>query len=71
MDRINGAKPGDVVGGGPQQATHFAVPVPVFQAIRKIMGTMPHDDVRGVIAGLEGCQPMSLIAKEASANSGS
>lgn len=43
-----------------QQATHFAVPVPVFQAVTKVLGTMPYDQVSVIMQALSGCKPLSI-----------
>jgi hypothetical protein len=43
-----------------QPTTHLAVPAPVFQAIAKILGTLPFDQVSSVMSALHDCQPLSL-----------
>jgi len=35
---------------------HVAVPIPVFAAVLKILGQMPHDQVNPLIAELQKCQ---------------
>lgn len=60
-NRVNGAEPGDIVGGQPQGApTHFAVPIVLFDTMRKILGTLPWDQVNPVMVGLTDCKPLAL-----------
>jgi len=63
-DRINGARAGEVVGGSQQQEpTHFAVPIPVFQAVQKIVSSLPWDQVNVAMRALSECQPLALVSK--------
>ncbi len=59
-----GAEVGDTMAGGHQDPTHFAVPIPIFQVVRKLIGKMPHDKVAIVCRSLDDCMPLSLMPKE-------
>ncbi len=41
-------------------ATHFAVPIPLFQAVTKVLGTMPYEQVSGIMLSLAQCQPLHM-----------
>jgi hypothetical protein len=53
-------KKGAPVVPAPQDATHFAVPLVLFDAIRKTLGTMPWEQVSPLMNALAQCQPLSV-----------
>ena len=42
------------------QATHFAVPVKLFQAVAKVLGTMSYDQVSELMLALNQCRPLAI-----------
>lgn len=43
-----------------QQPTHFAVPVDIFAATTKVLGTLPYNQVSPVMQALGQCRPITL-----------
>lgn len=46
-----------------KQATHFAVPIPVFEAVRKVLGTLPFDQIAGIMNALADSKPLALLVE--------
>jgi hypothetical protein len=46
--------------GAPPEATHFAVPVPVFDAVVKTISDLPWSRVAPLMGALQNCQPISV-----------
>lgn len=44
----------------PPETTHFAVPLVVFQAVLKVLETMPYAQVSPVMGALQQCQPLAI-----------
>ena len=44
----------------PSEATHFAVPLVVFQATVKVLETLPFSQVSALMGALQNCQPISV-----------
>lgn len=54
-------KPGTVVKHDNERTpTHFAVPVPVFEAVRKTLMTLPYEQVAVLMSALAECQGMAI-----------
>ena len=43
-----------------QKPTHFAVPIPLFNAVVKTLGTMPYEQVSGLMLTLSQCQALHM-----------
>ena len=41
-------------------ATHIAVPIQLFQAVTKILGTLPYEQVSGFMQGLTNCHALHM-----------
>lgn len=52
----NTALPDTTPQGVQQPPTHVLVPAEIFGQVRAIMGQLPHDQVAGIVAALNGCQ---------------
>lgn len=48
-------------------ATHRALPLDLFDRIRKFVGQMPHDQVRGLADALDSAVPIAITPPEAPA----
>ena len=44
----------------PPEATHFAVPLVVFQATLKVLETLPFSQVSPLMGALQQCQPLAV-----------
>ena len=51
-------------------ATHRALPLALFDQIRKFVGQMPHDQVRGLADALDSAVPIALTPPDAPAIEG-
>ena len=43
-----------------QQATHFAVPINVFQSAVKMLSALPFEQVSELMAALQQCRPLAM-----------